>query len=122
MVNLEHAHPWLHQRFAIEGLCVVRHSERFWASLWPILLIEQIMIRVLTRGCGFTESLHILWIYSMRVTASCHNTLSYLTQTQHGTSDQYKELGQSRKLRDLYDFQNVITCFQYQGHNPFNPD
>ena len=35
MVNLEHTHPWLCQRFAVEALFVVRHSERFWAGLWP---------------------------------------------------------------------------------------
>ena len=128
MVNLEHAHPWLYQRFAVEGLFVVRRSERFWAGLWPELSIEQIMMRALksrgglTRGSGFTESVRILWIYSTHGTASCHNALSYLTQTQDMTSDQHKELGQSRNLRDFNGLQKPITWFQYQSHNPFNPD
>ena len=76
----------------------------------------------LTRGSGFTESVWILWIYSMHTTASYHNVLSYLTQTQHRTSDQHEELGQSRKLRDFNDLQKLITWFQYQSSNPFNPD
>ena len=95
MVNFEHTHPWLYQRFAVESLFVVRRSERFWAALWPDLFIEQIMMRVLksrgglTRGSGFRESVRILWIYSMHATASYHNAFSYLTQTQHKTSCQY---------------------------------
>ena len=46
----------------------------------------------LTRSSSFTESVQILWIYSMHATASDHNVLSYLTQTQHRTSYQHKEL------------------------------
>ena len=65
-VNLEHTHPWFYQRFAVEGLFVVRRSERFWAGLWPDLTIEQIMMRALksrgglTLGSSFTESVRIL--------------------------------------------------------------
>ena len=94
MVNLEHTHPWLYQRFAVEGLFVVRRSERFWAGLWPDLSVEQIIMRTLksrgrrTRGSGFTENVRILWIFNMHATASYHNALSYLTQTQHRASDQ----------------------------------
>ena len=75
----------------------------------------------LTRGSGFTESVRILWICSMHATAS-YNALSCLTQTQHRTSDQHEEPDQSRKLRDCNDLQKLVTWFQYQGHNPFNPD
>ena len=45
-----------------------------------------------------------------------------MTQTQHRTSDQHKELGQSQKFRYFNDLKTLITCFQYQSHNPFNPD
>ena len=81
MVNLEQTNPWLYQRFAVEGLFVVRRNKRFRASLWPDLSIEQIMMRAhksrggLTRCSGFTENARILWICSMHVTAS-YNALS----------------------------------------------
>ena len=61
MVNLEHTYLWLYQRFAVEGLFVVRRSERFWAGLWPDLSIEKITMRAsksrggLTCGSGFTK-------------------------------------------------------------------
>ena len=58
----------------------------------------------------------------MHATASYHNALSYLPQTQHRTSDQHKELGQSQKLRDFNGLQKLITWFQYHSHSRFNPD
>ena len=128
MVNLEQTNPWLYQRFAVEGLFVVRRNKRFRASLWPDLSIEQIMMRALegrgglTHGSSFTESVQMLWIYSMHLTASYHNALSHSTQTQHKTSDQYEKLSQSRKLRDFNNLKKLITWFQYQSHNSFNPD
>ena len=128
MDNLEHTHPWLYRRFAVQGLFVVRRSERFWAGLWPDLSIEQIMTRALkshgglTRGSGFTASVRTLWVYSMHASASYHNAISSPTQTQHRTSDQHEELGHSRQLRDFNDLQRLITWFQYQSHDPFDPD
>ena len=117
MVNLEHKHPWLYQRFAVEGLFVVRRNKRFRAGLWSDLSIEQIMMRALkgrgglTHGSSFTESVQMLWIYSMHLTASYHNALSHSTQTQHKTSDQHEKLSQSRKLRDFNDLKKLITWF-----------
>ena len=43
--------------------------------------------------------------------SSYHNTLSYLTETQHRISDQHEELGQSRKLSDFNDLQKLNTWF-----------
>ena len=86
MANLECIHPWLCQRFALEGLFVVRRSERLWPGLRPDLSIGE-MVRALksrgglTHGSGFTESVRMLWIYSVHTTASYHNALNYLTNS-----------------------------------------
>ena len=87
MVNFQHTHPRLYQRFAVESLFVARHSERFCAAIWPDLFIEQLMMKTLrsrrglTRGNGCTDIMDLQY-----ATASYHNAPSYLTQTQHRTS------------------------------------
>ena len=126
MLNLESTHPWLYRMFAVEGLFIVRRSDRFWAGLWPDLAIEQVLMRSLksrgglTRGNGLTESVRTLWIYSMHASASYHNALSSPTQLQQKTSDQHEELGRSRIQRDFNDLQKLITWFDYQSHDPFD--
>ena len=92
MLDLQTTHPWMYHKF-IEGLFVVRCSDRFWAGLWPDLTIEQVMMRALksrgglTSGSGFTKSVRTLWIYSMHATASYHDVL-------------HQDLGKSRLQRD----------------------
>ena len=44
-----------------------------------------------------------------------HNAISYLTQTQHRTSDEHEKLGQSRKVGNFNDLQKLITWFQFQS-------
>jgi len=124
MLKLETTSPWLYEKFAVEGLFVVRRSDRFWAGLWSDLTIEQVMMRSiksrggLTRGKGFTGSVSVLWIYSMHACASYHNELSSLTGVQHTTSDQHKELGKSRLTRDFNDLQQLMNWLR--KHDPFD--
>lgn len=56
MLNLETTHPWLYRRFAVEGLFIVRRSDRFWAGLWPDLTIEQVLMRSLKSRGGLDTS------------------------------------------------------------------
>ena len=105
MVGLENTHPWLHQKFSEEGLFVVRRSNRFWAGLWPDLMLSLKSRGGLTRGSGFTGSVRTLWIYSMHATASYHDALSTLTKNQNKTSGQHQDLGKSRLQRDYNDLQ-----------------
>ena len=60
----------------------------------------------LTWGSRFTESVRILWIYSMHASATYHIALSTLTRNVHKTSNQDEELSSNRKTRDLQIFQN----------------
>ena len=45
MLELPLTHPWLYEKFAVDGYYFIRRSDRFWAGLWPDLTIEQVFIR-----------------------------------------------------------------------------
>ena len=86
MLYLENINLWLHRKFSEGGLFVIRRINRFWAGLSTDLTEEQTMMKPLksragpTRGSGFTESVRILWIYSMHASASYQDALSSLTK------------------------------------------
>ena len=42
MMDLPAKHPWLFQRLSVDGYYFIRRSDRFWAGLWPDLVIEQV--------------------------------------------------------------------------------
>ena len=50
MLELPHTHPWMHKKLSIDGFHVIRRSERFWAGLWPDLVIE-LVIYILPMFC-----------------------------------------------------------------------
>lgn len=107
MSDLPERHPWLHKKFTNEKLFVAWRSDRYWASLWSDLIIEQVtMVAIkirggLTQGNGFTESAHILWIYSMHASSSYHSELSALTNNTHDSSLQHENLVKSCLKRDF---------------------
>ena len=126
MSDLPEKHPWLHHKFAKEGLFVARRSDRYWAGLWPDLTIEQVRMRAikskggLTRGSGFTESARILWIYSMHAGGSYHTALSSLTNNTRDSSLQHEDLGKSRLQRDFIDLQKIKGWLDLSSHDPFD--
>ena len=40
MMYLPNKDPWLYQELAVEGHHVIRRIDKFWAGLWPVLVIE----------------------------------------------------------------------------------
>jgi hypothetical protein len=102
MLDLPQTYPWLQEKLSTEGFHVIRRTDRFWAGLWPDLIIEQVLMRSLksrgglTRGKGFTSSVRSLWIQSMHSCSTIHNGMTELTKHQHITSHQHEELGKSR--------------------------
>ena len=54
MLNLKDNHPQVHEKFAQQGADVIRRSERYWAGLWPDLIIEQVLIKSLKSRGGLT--------------------------------------------------------------------
>ena len=43
MLELPSKHPWMYQKLAVDGYHFIRRSDRFWAGLWPDLVIEQVI-------------------------------------------------------------------------------
>ena len=106
------------------GYHTIRRFNKFWGGISADLAIEQILMRTLksrgglTRGRGFTESVRILWIYSMHRCAGIHQSMSDFTELQLATSEQHVEMRVSRIKRDFEDIDKMITWLQ--NRNPFD--
>ena len=124
MIDLPKTHLWLHQKLSVEGHHVIRRTDKFWAGLWPDLVIEQVLMRSLksrgglTRGRGMSPSVRMLWVHSMHSCATIHHAMTSVTEHYHNTSDQHEELGKSRIRRDFDDLQKILEWFEVL--NPFD--
>ena len=109
MLQLKEDEPRLYQKLSSECMFFINRTEKQWSGLWTDLVIEQVLMRAiknrggLTRGRSMTESVCILWTHSMHITGSISHTMSELTNNMHQTSEQHKELGESRKKQDHDD-------------------
>ena len=122
MSELQHDHPSVYHHF-MNGLHVVRRSEREWAGLSADLVIEQVLMRSLktsgglTRGRGMTENQRTIWALSMPICASVNSTMQGLTEVQLATGDQNQDLSQSRMSRDWSDTQKLVEFLK--DRSPF---
>ncbi|KAL5016490.1 hypothetical protein ScPMuIL_006079, partial [Solemya velum] len=122
MGELPNEHPEVYERF-IQGLHVVRRSDRFWAGLSTDLVIEQVLMRSLktsgglTGGRGMTETQHLVWVMSSPVCAEVNNALQELTGVQYTTSEQHKDLTHARQNKDLVDTRKIVAFLNER--NPF---
>ena len=127
MAELESDNPEVYHHF-MNGLHVIRRSEREWAGLSADLVIEQVLMRSLktsgglTRGRGFTEQQQVIWTLSMPVCASVHNTMLELTGVQKATGEQNQDISPSRMARDWKDsfppalFESPNLLLEGQSH------
>ena len=98
ILELPQKHPWLYKPFSEHGFHSVRRSDRHWAGLSTDLIIEQVMMRSiksrsgLIRSPGFTETVRLMWLYSMHSCAQVHDAMTSLTDLAHRTSEQHVEL------------------------------
>ena len=82
MKSLNVDHPWLYNQFCKTGYHCIRRSDRYWAGLWPDLVIEQHMMRAikssggLTRGRGMAETTRNLWISTLHECGAIHESMS----------------------------------------------
>ncbi|GFR90588.1 hypothetical protein ElyMa_002571600 [Elysia marginata] len=89
-------HPEVYERFC-RGQHVIRRSDRFWARLFPNLVIEQVLMRSvkneggLTSGRGFEVSSPTQWLLSMPACSEINSAMQELTDAQYGNSEQHKE-------------------------------
>jgi len=127
MLDLPNTHPELHDLFARHGLHSVRRSDRYWGAISTDLAIEQVLMKALksrgglTHGRGMTESVRLLWVYSMHKCASVHSALAYITGSEHCTSEVHHiEYSDGRMIRDHEDLTKIVHWFQTR--NPFDTD
>ena len=75
------------------------------------------MAGALTRGRGMTETQHHLWVLSMPACAGMNESLPKLTGVSFETSDQHKDMSESRQARDVND---AIALISYlRDSDPF---
>ena len=124
MLELETNFPWVHTSFSEHVYHTVRRSDRFWASIWTDLTIEQVMMRSiksrggLTRGRGVTESVRTMWVNTTHRCSHVHEAMTELTGLAHTTSNQHKEMGESRRQHDNKVLAKLIDWFE--ARNPFD--
>ena len=123
MQSLREEHPWLYEQYSKSGYHSIRRSDRFWAGLWPDLVIEQCMMRAikssggLTRGRGMTESTRNLWVGTLHECASIHESMAKLTKHRFESSEQHCEAGEARRKRDEKDLLELTD--KLTQYNPF---
>ena len=66
----------------------------------------------LTRGSGFTESILHQWVHTVHQRTVIHEAMTSITKSTLANSEQYVELGVSRKNRDVSDLSNIQTWFR----------
>ena len=118
-------HPGLHKHF-MNGLYVIRTSDRFWADLSQDLVVEQVLMCSLktsgglTRGRGMSERQRAIWLLSMPVTAEVKRAMQDFTGTKYQTSHHHKDTAQARITRD---HSNGLKVLQYlQEIDPFTAE
>ena len=72
---------------------------------------------MLTRGRGFKESTRNQWIMTAHQSAAINKSMTELTMVDRSSSEQHKDLSESRRSRDAADFQKVYEWFSER--NPF---
>ena len=113
MSQIPVTNPGLHIHF-MNGLHVIRRSDRFWTGLSPDLVIEEVLMRNLktsgglARGRGMSERQRAIWLLSMPVTAEVYRAIQDFAGTKYQTSDQHKDTTQARITRDNSDGLKIL--------------
>lgn len=122
MLALSITHPNVHSMF-MEGMHVVRRSDRYWAGLSTDLIIEQMLMRSvktvggLTRGRGMDETQRAQWILSRPACSEINYKMQELSGHRYETSEQHKECGETRQSRDRDDIKKMVDFLM--DRNPF---
>ena len=125
MSKLEDEHPDVYRHF-LQGLYVVRRSDRLWAGLSTDLVIEQVLMRTLktsgglTRGRGMTEQQRLTWVMAMPVCAEVNKIMQDLTGIRYNTGEHNKDITVARQARDWKDTNTVLMYLS--DRNPFPSD
>ena len=105
MNDIPKTNPVVHRLF-LNGLNVIRRTDKAWAGSGCDLAIEQCFMRSLktsgglTRGSGMSASQRDVWTMSMPIMAEMNLTMQDFTGTAYETSVQHKDLAPTRVDRD----------------------
>ena len=125
MMSLKNDHPDVYNSFR-NGHHVIRRSDRYWRGLSTDLIIEQVLMRSvksrggLTRGRGMNEVQILIWLLGMPACAQVNLSLQLFTSVQYQSSEQHKDMGNTRRKRDMQDTYKVLDALKQW--NPFAPD
>jgi hypothetical protein len=125
MLTLKEKFPYIYEKF-LNGLHVVRRSDRYWAGLSPDQVIEQVLMRSvksnggLTRGRGFTEMQRTVWLLSMPSCSEVNRTMQDYTGILNKGSEQHRDMSIARKARDNKDMKILLNYLV--NMNPFTGD
>ena len=125
MSKLEDEHPTVYHHF-IQGLHVVRRSNRFWAGLPTDLVIEQALMRTLkttgglTRGRDMTEQQCLTWVMAMPACAEVNKIMQDVTGINYNTGEPNKDMSVTRQERDRKDTNTVLRYLS--DRNSFTSD
>ena len=112
MTKFQEVHPEVFTHF-LQGLHVVRRSNRFWGGLSLDLAIEQILMKSvkttggLTRGKGMSEVQRLVWLMLRPSCLDINYAMQKFSLISYSTSDQHKEAKPARVERDLKDISLV---------------
>ena len=108
MLNLETTDPDIYELFE-KGYHTIRRSDRLGAGLSLDLVIEQVFMRSiktvggLTRGRGMNDLQRTIGLLSTPAVAEVNRAMQEFTEVIYATSDQHKEVSNSRIERDHND-------------------
>ena len=125
MTTFETTNPAVVSQFR-KGLHVIRRTDKYWAGLGCDLVIEQTLMRTLksngglTRGSGMTDEQRIVWTMSLPVSSLYNLAMQDFTDTMYASSEQHKDIAQSRVRRDASDLEKLST--KLRPCSPFAPD
>ena len=96
------------------GFHVIRRSDHFWAGWVLDLVIESVLMKSLkatcrlTQGRGMSETQRLVWLLSIPITAEVNNAMQQLTEVDYTTSEQHKDMSDSRIKRDMKDTKTIL--------------
>ena len=114
MASLPTDHPDIYTAF-MDGLHVVRRSDRLWAGLSMDLIIEQILKHSIkstggrTRGRGMSELQRLVWIKSLPSCSEVNQAMQQYTNVMYNTSEQHIEVSDARQRRDCADTCKLVN-------------
>ena len=116
MLNLETTHRDIYELFE-KGYHTIRRSDRFWAGLSSDLVIVQVLMRSiktvggLTQGKRMNDLQRAIWLLFTSAVAEVNRAMQEFTEVTYATSDQHKEVSNSRIERDRNDSVKVAEYF-----------